>query len=250
MKLTGNTILVTGGGSGIGQGLAWKFHDLGNSVIVAGRRLSALTETIEGRENMHTLELDVSDPASVAAALEVLARDYPQLNMLIHSAGIMTRHELGTGGDVDIAAQIIDINLMGTIRVVEGLLPQLEGKPDAAICTVSSGLAFIPLPSAPAYSASKAAVHSYTVSLRHRLRGKADVIEIAPPAVQTGLTPGQESMQGYMPLDAYIEETMANFALVPTPQENLVRNVQPLRHAERDGKVEEMLQMFESLGIL
>ncbi len=250
MKLTGNTILVTGGGSGIGQGLAWKFHDLDNVVIVAGRRLSTLAETIEGRDNMHALELDVADPASVSTALDVLARDYPQLNMLIHSAGIMTHHELGSGGDIDTAARIIDTNLMGTIRVVEGLIPQLEGKENAVFCTVSSGLAFIPLPSTPAYSASKAAVHSYTVSLRHRLKGKAEVIEIAPPAVQTGLTPGQESMQGFMPLADYLDETMENFAKVPTPQENLVRNVLPLRHAERDGKVEEMLAMFESLGIL
>ncbi|OJW75099.1 MAG: oxidoreductase [Sphingomonadales bacterium 63-6] len=247
MKLTGNTILVTGGGSGIGQGLAWKFHDLGNTVIVAGRRASALAETVAGRENMHVLELDVADPASVATALEVLAREFPQLNMLIHSAGIMTHDELG---DVDMAARIIDINLMGTIRVVEGLIPQLEGKDNAVICTVSSGLAFIPLPSTPAYSASKAAVHSYTVSLRHRLKGKADVIEIAPPAVQTGLTPGQESREGFMPLADYLDETMENFAKVPTPQENLVKNVLPLRNADKDGKVEEMLAMFESLGIL
>ncbi|MCB5424945.1 SDR family oxidoreductase [Altererythrobacter sp. CC-YST694] len=247
MKLTGNTILVTGGGSGIGQGLARKFHDLGNTVIVAGRRASALAETVAGRENMHRLELDVADPASVAAALEMLARDYPRLNMLIHSAGIMTHDELG---DVDTAARIIDTNLMGTIRVVEGLIPQLEGKENATICTVSSGLAFIPLPSTPAYSASKAAVHSYTVSLRHRLKGKAEVIEIAPPAVQTGLTPGQESRAGFMPLADYLDETMENFAKVPTPQENLVGNVLPLRNAERDGKIEEMLAMFESLGIL
>lgn len=247
MKLTGNTILVTGGGSGIGQGLAWKFHDLGNTVIVAGRRASALAETVAGRENMHALELDVADPASVATALEVLSCDYPQLNMLIHSAGIMTHDELG---DVDMASRIIDTNLMGAIRVVEGLIPQLEGKENAVICTVSSGLAFIPLPSTPAYSASKAAVHSYTVSLRHRLKGKAEVIEIAPPAVQTGLTPGQESREGFMPLADYLDETMENFAKVPTPQENLVKNVLPLRNADKDGKVEEMLAMFESLGIL
>lgn len=250
MKLTGNTILVTGGGSGIGQALAWRFHDMGNTVIVAGRRVSALEETIAGRENMHAIAMDVADAASVAAALSQIQRDFPALNVLIHSAGILTHNELGSGGDVDVAAQVIDINLMGTIRVVEGLIPQLQGKDDAVICTVSSGLAFIPLPSAPAYSASKAAVHSYTVSLRHRLKGSVEVIEIAPPAVQTGLTPGQESREGFMPLDAYIDETMANFAIVPTPQENLVNYVLPLRNAEKDGKVDALLKMFEEAGLL
>lgn len=250
MKLTGNTILVTGGGSGIGQALAWRFHDMGNTVIVAGRRVSALEETIAGRENMHAIAMDVADAASVAAALSQIERDFPALNVLIHSAGIMTHNELGSGGDVDVAAQVIDINLMGTIRVVEGLMPQLQGKDDAVICTVSSGLAFIPLPSAAAYSASKAAVHSYTVSLRHRLKGSVEVIEIAPPAVQTGLTPGQESREGFMPLDAYIDETMANFAIVPTPQENLVNYVLPLRNAEKDGKVDALLKMFEEAGLL
>lgn len=247
MKLTGNTILVTGGGSGIGQALAQKFHDQGNVVIVAGRKRATLAETIAGRENMHAIALDVADTASVDAAIETLARDYPQLNMLIHSAGIMTREELGSGGSIATAEQLINTNLIGTFRVVEGLLPLLEGKGDAVICTVSSGLAFAPLPSAPAYSASKAAVHSYTLSLRHRLKGKVEVIEIAPPAVQTGLTPGQETHEGYMPLDAYIAETMDNFAQQPTPRENLVGYVLPLRHAEKDGRIDEVLDMLGSL---
>lgn len=247
MKLTGNTILVTGGGSGIGQALAQKFHDLGNVVIVAGRTEATLAETIAGRENMHAIALDVSDTASVDAAVERLAREYPQLNVLIHSAGIMTREELGSGGDVATAERLINTNLIGTFRVVEGLLPQLEKQADAVICTVSSGLAFAPLPSAPAYSASKAAVHSYTLSLRHRLKGKVEVIEIAPPAVQTTLTPGQEAREDYMPLDAYISETMDNFARQPTPPENLVGYVLPLRNADKDGRMDEVLEMLGSL---
>ena len=247
MKLTGNTILVTGGGSGIGQALAQAFHDQGNTVIVAGRTEATLAETIAGRDNMHAIALDVADSASVDAAVETLARDYPQLNMLIHSAGIMTREELGSGGDIATAERLINTNLIGTFRVVEGLLPQLEGKADAVICTVSSGLAFVPLPSTPAYSASKAAVHSYTIALRHRLKGKVEVIEIAPPAVQTGLTPGQETRENYMPLDAYIAETMANFAKQPTPEENLVGYVLPLRNAEKDGRMNEVLDMLGSL---
>jgi uncharacterized oxidoreductase len=247
MKLTGNTILVTGGGSGIGQALAWQFHARGNTVIVAGRNEASLAETVAGRQGMHPLALDVSDPASVTAAVATLERDFPALNMLIHSAGMMTRQELGSGGTIDIAERIIQTNLVGTMRIVEALIPQLAGKADAAICTVSSGLAFVPLPSTPAYSASKAGVHSYTVALRHRLRDQIEVIEIAPPAVQTGLTPGQETREGYLPLDQYIAETMANFEQQPTPEENLVPMVLPLRHAERDGRVETILEMLGGL---
>jgi len=247
MKLTGNTILVTGGGSGIGQALAQRFADLGNTVIVAGRTRATLAETVAGRSGMHTLELDVADQASVDAALAALARDHPALNVVIHAAGIMTREELGSGGDTATASRVIETNLIGTFRVVEGILPQLDGRADAVICTVSSGLAFAPLPSAPAYSASKAAVHSYTLSLRHRLKGKVEVIEIAPPAVQTGLTPGQETREGYMPLAAYIEETMDNFAKQPTPDENLVGYVLPLRNAEKDGRMAEVLDMLGHL---
>ncbi|TIX51740.1 SDR family oxidoreductase [Alteraurantiacibacter aquimixticola] len=246
MKLTGNTILVTGGGSGIGQALAWQFADRGNEVIVAGRTLASLEETVAGRDNMYAVVLDVADDASVAACAERLASDFPALNMLIHSAGIMRRDEL-TGDTIAISQQIIDINLLGTIRMVEALLPQLEGKENAAICTVSSGLAFAPLPSAPAYSASKAAVHSYSLSLRHRLQGEVEVIEIAPPAVQTGLTPGQETREGYMPLDDYIAETMVSFEQQPTPRENLVANVLPLRNAEKEGRMDEVLEMLGNL---
>jgi uncharacterized oxidoreductase len=247
MKLTGNTILVTGGGSGIGQALAWRFHDLGNTVIVAGRTEATLRETMEDRENMHSLVLDVADNQSVMAAADRLEREFPQLNVLIQSAGIMTREELGSGGDIATAEKVIDINLLGTMRVVEALIPLLSGKPDATICTVTSGLAFTPLPGAPAYSASKAAVHSYTLSLRHRLKGSVEVIEIAPPGVRTTLTPGQESREGYMQLDAYIDETMANFKNQPDARENLVKNVLPLRNAEKEGRVEAMLDMLGGL---
>lgn len=247
MKLTGNTILVTGGGSGIGQALAWQFADRGNTVIVAGRTAESLENTVKGRDNMHALTLDVGSQQSVNECASQLAEQFPALNMLIHSAGIMQRQELGSGGGLEDAERIININLLGTMRIVEALIPQLSGKDHAAICTMSSGLAFTPLPSAPAYSASKAGVHNYTLSLRHRLQGQIEVIEIAPPAVQTGLTPGQESFERYMPLDAYIAETMANFEITPTPRENLVRNVLPLRNAEKEGRMDQMLEVLGKL---
>jgi len=247
MNLSGNTILVTGGGSGIGQALAWEFHRRGNRVIVAGRTIARLEETVAGRDGMHWIACDVADPESVEQCVAAVTRDYPELNVLIHSAGIMTRQELGSGGSLATAEAIVKTNLLGTFRMVEGLIPHLSGRDGAAICTVSSGLAFVPLPSAPAYSASKAAVHSYSVSLRERLKGQVEVIEIAPPAVQTGLTPGQESLAGYLPLDDYIAQTMAEFERQPTPEENLVPNARWMREAEKEGRFGEVLAMLGQL---
>ncbi|WP_390549925.1 SDR family oxidoreductase [Qipengyuania sp. MTN3-11] len=239
--MTDNTILITGGGSGIGQALAWRFAQLGNTVIVAGRTEASLEETAQGHENIHSQVLDVADDASVADCAERIAREFPDCNMLINGAGIMS---LDDRGDMELARRIIDINLLGTMRMCEAFIPQLSGKPGATICTTSSGLAFVPLPTGPAYSASKAGVHSYSLQLRQQLKGDIAVIEIAPPAVQTGLTPGQATREGYMPLDDYIDETMANFEKDPTPVENLVANVLPLRNAEREGKVEERQEML------
>jgi len=242
MKLTGNTILVTGGGSGIGQALAWRFHALGNAVIVAGRTAASLDATVAGRDGMSALELDVRDPASIQRAAAQLASEHPQLNVLIQSAGIMRYPEEPAHAD-----ELVEINLLGTIRTIEALLPQLRGQPDPVVMTVSSGLAFVPLARAQVYSATKAAVHSYTVSLREKLRGEVEVIEIAPPAVQTGLTPGQETREGYLPLGEYIEQTMALFEQVPTPEENLVPNARFLRDAEKEGRLPQALAMLGSL---
>ena len=242
MKLTGNTILVTGGGSGIGQALAWRFHELGNEVIVAGRTAASLEATIAGREGMSALELDVRDPASIARAAGRLAVEHPQLNGLIQCAGIMYFPE-----EPAHAQEVVEINLLGTIRTIEALLPQLRGQADPVIMTVSSGLAFVPLARAQVYSATKAAVHSYTVSLRERLRGEVEVIEIAPPGVQTGLTPGQATHEGFLPLDEYIEQTMALFEQVPTPEENVVPNARFLRDAEKEGRLPQALEMLGSL---
>src|SRR5690606_23079801 len=155
MNTTGNTILITGGGTGIGEALAHAFHDLGNTVIVAGRTQSSLDSAAGGRANIHTVILDAADDASVAAAAAALARDFPALNMVIHAAGIMSRDELASGSlDIALAQQVVNTNLIGTFRVIETFLPQVQGKPGAVLATVSSGLAFVPFPGAPAYSAS------------------------------------------------------------------------------------------------
>ncbi len=234
MKLGGNTILITGGGSGIGAALAQRFHDRGNTVIVAGRRAVALAATIAGRADMHAVTLDVDSAEGVEEfAARVLAA-HPDVNVLINNAGIMRSEDVATRRDLADAEATVVTNLLGPIRLINGFIDHLTGRPDAAIVNVTSGLAFVPLISAPTYSATKAAMHSYTAALREVLRGKVEVIELAPPAVQTDLTPGQRTAAGYLPLDAFADEVMALFAQQPTPPEILVEAVKFLRNAEAE----------------
>jgi uncharacterized oxidoreductase len=236
MKPSGNTIFITGGGSGIGRELAHRFHDLGNKVIVAGRRREPLKQTIAGREGMFVLELDVADPASIEEAAQDLLTGHPDLNILINNAGIMATENLSGARDLGIAEATVTTNLLGPIRLINALIDGLKGRPDAAIINVSSGLASVPLVGAPTYSATKAAIHSYTLSLRAALKGKVEVIELIPPGVQTDLTPGQATREGYMPLDEYIDEVMNLFAIQPTPPEIAVERVKFLRNAEAEGR--------------
>ena len=246
MKPTGNTILITGGGSGIGRALARRLHDAGNAVIVAGRRQAALEETAGGRDGMTAMVLDIEDAGAVAAFARRIVAEHPALNVLVNNAGIMRMEDLSGPGHLADAEAIVVTNLLGPIRLTSGLVGHLSGQADAAIVNVSSGLAFVPLVATPTYSATKAALHSYTVSLREQLRGRVEVIELVPPAVRTELTPGQSTREGALPLDAYIDETMALLAERPTPVEILVQRVGPLRQAERQGRFDDVLRMLNA----
>jgi len=242
MKTSGNTILMTGGGSGIGEALAHRFHDRGDTVIIAGRRREALEQAAAGRDRMHAMTLDVEDSAEVDAFAKKVVADFPSLNVVFNNAGVMKFEDLTSRRDLADAEATLVINILGPIRLTNALIDHLTGQPDAAIVTVTSGLAYVPLVAAPTYSASKAAMHSYTVSLRTQLAGKAEVIEVAPPGVQTDLTPGQANRPGYMPLDAFADAVAAQFAQQPTPREILVDEVQFLRQAEREGRFDETLK--------
>lgn len=238
MKMTGNTILLTGGGSGIGEALAHRFHDLGNTVIIAGRRLGALHGAISGRKNMHAVQLDIGSADDITEFSEKIVAEFPALNVLINNAGIMRTEILDRARDLGDAEATIATNLLGPIRLTDALVGHLCSVPDAVIVNVTSGLAFVPLIATPTYSATKAALHSYTVSLRAVLKGRVEVIELAPPAVQTELTPGQSSREGYLPLEAFADEVMTLFDQEPTPPEILVQRVGFLRNAEREGRFE------------
>lgn len=248
MKTSGNTILITGGGSGIGEALAHRFHDAGNTVIVAGRRLEALQAACEGRADMHALTLDVESADGVADFAARLLAAHPGLNVLINNAGIMRFEALDTKRDLADAEATITTNLLGPIRLIDALVEHLAATPDAAIVNVTSGLAFVPLVTTPTYNATKAAMHSYTVSLRAVLEGKVDVIELAPPAVQTELTPGQSQRPGYQPLDEFADEVLALFGQTPTPKEVLVERVKFLRDAEREGRFDATLAQLTAMA--
>jgi len=238
MQTTGNTILITGGGSGIGRGLAEAFHNAGNQVIISGRRKAALDEVTAANPGMDSFTVDITDKADIIRfAAEVIER-YPALNAVINNAGIMADEDALAAPDyLDIAEATIATNLLGPIRLTAALIPHLLQQARAAIMTVSSGLAFVPKASTPTYSATKAAIHSYTQSLRYQLRNTAvEVIEIAPPYVQTTLQGEQQANDpNAMPLDAYIAETMQLLAGNPENGEVLVQRVHRQRFAEQTG---------------
>jgi uncharacterized oxidoreductase len=252
MNITDNTILITGGGSGIGRGLAEAFHALGNRVIIAGRRQHVLDETTDANPGMGSVTLDIDDPAAIRAFAAELTDYHPRLNVLINNAGIMRPENLKAlpQGLAD-AEAIISTNLLGPIRLTAVLLPHLQKQPRSTIINVSSGLGFVPLPATPTYSATKAALHSYTQSLRVQLQGTpVEVIEIIPPAVATDLTPGRsDDDPRMMPLKAYISETMQILKTQPTPAEVNVERVKGLRFAEATGTFDAALKMLSQLSL-
>lgn len=248
MQTTANTIVMTGGGSGIGRELAQRLNALGNTVIVTGRRLQPLQETIAGRTRMHAFELDIDDPAAIGHFAQQVLAQFPSTNVLINNAGIMRTEEVSSASSLQDAEAQITTNLLGTIRMTNAFIEHLKQQANAAVLTVSSGLAFVPLVSAPIYSATKAAIHSYSQSLRQQLAGRVEVIELAPPAVQTNLTPGQSTRAGYLPLAAFMDELMALLCQQPTPQEVLVERARFLRSAEREGRFEQVFQQLNGIA--
>src|SRR5438477_8243851 len=189
MKITGRTILITGGSAGIGLAFALKFLELGNQVIVTGRRQTVLDEVKAKYPKLHTIQGDVADPAQVASLATRVKAEYPRLDVLMNNAGIMLYKNLKVpAADLDGLMTEMNINVGGVIRMTSAFIDILTANKGTVI-NVSSGLAFVPLPSAPIYCATKAAIHSYTQSLRFQLEETGvEVIELMPPAVKTEMT--------------------------------------------------------------
>ena len=237
MNLSGNTILITGGGSGIGRGLAEAFHALDNQVIIAGRRKQALDDTTAANPGMKSIPLDIENPAAIRTFAAEISAAFPELNVLVNNAGIMRAENLlAQPEDLADEEAIVTTNLLGPIRLTAALLPQLRKQPRSAIMNVSSGLAFLPLALTPTYCATKAAIHSYTLSLRYQLRETTtEVLELVPPYVATDLMGGASDSRA-MPLDRFIAEVMKILKTHPTPTEICVDNVKGLRFAAESGK--------------
>ena len=247
MSFTGNTVLVTGGTSGIGRALAEALQQKGNNVIISGRRKNLLDEVTKANAGMAAIELDMDSADDIAAKAKQLTKQFPALNAVINNAGIM-RPEDVTTGEVATAEAIITTNLLGPIRLTAALMPHLLQRETATIFTVSSGLAFVPLAMTPTYCATKAAIHSYTLSLRYQLRETAvRVREIIPPWVATELMGETPTDPRAMPLADFIQETVA---LIDgdTTDEITVQRVLPLRNAAKEDELAFFRQFNASLA--
>jgi uncharacterized oxidoreductase len=228
MKLTGNTIFITGGGSGIGRGLAEALHKLGNHIIISGRRQQQLDAATRANPGMASVQLDIGDPDSIAAASKQLMAQFPRLNVLINNAGIMQIDDAAGGIDEGLLVSTVTTNLLGPIRLTSALIDQLKKQESAAIIYNTSVLAYVPLAFTAVYSATKAALHSFALSQRYKLKDTSvSVLEIAPPWVQTDLL-GSNNEPRAMPLPEFIEETIR--VLGTDAQEVLVERAKPLRN--------------------
>jgi uncharacterized oxidoreductase len=208
MKLTDNTIFITGGGTGIGRGLAESLHKLGNKVIISGRRKEHLDATTKANPGMDSAELDISNPANITAVTTKLITDYPALNVLINNAGIMLLDDAAGKIDDQLLTSTVTTNLLGPIRLTSALIEHLKKQPRAAVIYNTSALAFVPLALTAVYSSTKAALHSYVLSQRYQLKGTSvNILEISPPWVQTDLLNSKEEPRA-MPLKDFIEETV------------------------------------------
>ncbi|PDS55451.1 short-chain dehydrogenase [Rhizobium anhuiense] len=212
MQMTGNTIFITGGTSGIGRALAEAFHVLGNKVIIAGRRKALLDQVASANPGIDGVELDISDAADIDRVAAQLVQDYPTLNVLINNAGIMPFDDPSATIDDSVSRRILDTNLLGPIRLTSALIEHLKAQPRATIIHNTSVLAYVPIATNAVYSAAKAALHSYSLSQRFMLRDTSVTVqEIAPPWVDTDLIKKSGDPRA-MPLNAFIVETMKGLA--------------------------------------
>ena len=244
MKMSRNTILVTGGTSGIGRALAEAFHDRDNHVVIAGRRQDKLDEVVAARPGMQAVQLDQDDPASLSHLAETVRTRFPMLNVLVANAGISRAEDMAADGWTTVDAEaVVNTNILGPLRVTAAVLPVMKHRTDATMVVTTSNLAFIPRADFPSYCASKAFLHSWLQSVRHQLRKvPVEVLELSPPYVATELTgPGQVLDPRAVPLEAYVAEVMRLLETGNHPSgEVLVERDYFRRTAERDGRYDEV----------
>ena len=248
MNISGNTILVTGGTSGIGCALAEALHGKGNQVIIAGRRQSLLDEVTGRNAGMVGIAVDLGDSVAVAEFAESVKSQFPGLNVLINNAGIAGVEDY-TADSIDLtrAYSTIQTNITSVVQLSAALLPTLRAQAKSTLMVTTSGLAFVPYPPGPVYGATKAFMHNWLDALRVQLRKTSvEVLELAPPYLQTELGgPRQAQDPRAMPLADFTREVMQILESNSMEKgEILVERVKPLRTAEKDGKYQEFLDMF------
>jgi uncharacterized oxidoreductase len=215
MQMDGNTIFITGGGEGIGRGLAEAFHELANQVIIASRREKVLKAVCEANPGMHSYVLNVADPQQVRGVAAKAITEFPKLNCVIANAGVQRLYSFASEAtpDDELIAEEIEINLLGAIRTTTAFLPHLRGQERATVIHVSSGLAYVPRAQCAVYCATKAAIHSLSMSLRHQYRDThVKFVELIPPRVDTTLGGGSGNAPHSMTVSEFIAEAMNGLA--------------------------------------
>ncbi len=250
MNITGNTIFIPGSTSGIGLALAIGLQAKGNTVIIGGRRTGLLERIAAEHPGIDTVQIDTADAASIEAAAKQVLAKHPDLNVLVAMAGIMRAEDWRRSESFLASAEsVITTNLLGPIRLIAAFTGHLQAQPDAAIVTVSSGLAFAPLAATPSYNASKAAIHMLSESIRLQLAGTTvQVVELEPPAVRTELLPGQTASEHAMPLDEFVAEVLALLESHPGAKEIQVERVKFLRYGEARGDYDQVVAALNASG--
>jgi uncharacterized oxidoreductase len=246
MNISGNTVFIPGGTSGIGLALALALQARGNTVIVGGRRAGVLEQVAAGHPGIDTVRIDTTDPSSIDAAARQVLAAHPDLNVLVTMAGIMRAEDWRKPASfLASAEEVITTNVLGPVRLIAAFTEHLQSQPDATIVTVSSGLAFTPLAVTPSYSAAKAAVHMLSESVRLQYAGTSvQLLELVPPSVQTDLMPGQADNEAAMPLDAFTAEVMTLLETQPDAKEIQVERVKFLRYGEARGDYDQVVAVL------
>jgi uncharacterized oxidoreductase len=251
MEISGNTILMTGGTSGIGRALAEALHAKGNKVVVAGRRQQLLDEVTGQNPGMEAIAADLSSSSGVEQLAAEVKKRFPALNVLINNAGIAQGENYKAETvDTETALRVIQTNISSVVQLSALLLPLLRSQEQSTLMVTTSGLAFVAYPPGPVYSATKAFMHNWLQAVRMQLRGTSvEVLELAPPYVQTELGGSQQAADPRaMPLAEFTSEVMRILEEKRWEDgEILVERVKPLRWAERRGETQKFLEMLASM---